>query len=219
MFKHIKPWVSLCNTWTEHARNRTWATKLINLNASQCNLLQLKVDRSSHGVDNRLRLLKDLLLHERAEVALHDLLDLHLKGDDLEQACQHVRLEGRSGGGDHRHRGVGGGDWARPLYPRVALVVETLLRPMVETNPNWVTITGGAVVTSGAVVTNGAGGCCPDPVAGGTFSSPDMMSRNTWNIHDEKLIVTNTTTSKCYILTLTIPTTRLQSATEYHSQG
>ena len=56
--------------------------------------------------------------------------------------------------------------------------MEILLRPMVETNPNWVTITGGAVVTSGAVVTNGAGGCCPDPVAEGTFSSPDMMSRN-----------------------------------------
>ena len=80
----------------------------INLNAAQCNLLELKVDPSSHGVDNRLRLLKDLLLHERAEVALHDL---------LKQACQHVRLEGRSGGGDHRHCGVCGGDGAKPLYP------------------------------------------------------------------------------------------------------
>ena len=89
----------------------------INLNASQCNLLQLKVDPSSHGVDNRLRLLKDLLLHERAEVALHDLLNLHLKDDDLEQACQHARLEGRNGGGDHRHCGVGVGDGAKPLYP------------------------------------------------------------------------------------------------------
>jgi hypothetical protein len=57
-------------------------------------------------------------------------------------------------------------------------VVETLLWPVVKTNPGWVTITGGAVVTAGAVVTNGAGGCCPDPVARGTFSSPEMMSRN-----------------------------------------
>ena len=32
--------------------------------------------RPSHGVDNRLRLLKDLLVHEAGEVALHDLLDL-----------------------------------------------------------------------------------------------------------------------------------------------
>ena len=51
-------------------------------------------------------------------------------------------------------------------------VVETLLWPVVETNPGWVTITGGAVVTGGA------GGCWPDPVVGGTCSSPDMMSRN-----------------------------------------
>ena len=42
-------------------------------------MFQLKVDPSSHRVDDRLRLLEDLLLHERGEVALHDLLDLHLK--------------------------------------------------------------------------------------------------------------------------------------------
>ena len=46
-------------------------------------LLQLKVDPSSHRVDDGLRLLEDLLLHERGEVALHDLLDLHLEGGDL----------------------------------------------------------------------------------------------------------------------------------------
>jgi hypothetical protein len=81
-------------------------------------LLQLIVDLSSHGIDNRLKLLKDLLLHERAEVARHELLDLHSKGGDLEQACQHVRLDGRSGGGDHKHHGVDGGG-ARLLYPLV----------------------------------------------------------------------------------------------------
>jgi hypothetical protein len=39
--------------------------------------------RPSHGVDNRLRLLKDLLVHEAGEVALHDLLDLQHDGGDL----------------------------------------------------------------------------------------------------------------------------------------
>ena len=46
-------------------------------------MFQLKVDPSSHRVDDGLRLLEDLLLHERGEVALHDLLDLHLEGGDL----------------------------------------------------------------------------------------------------------------------------------------
>ena len=46
-------------------------------------LFQLKVDPSSHRVDDGLRLLEDLLLHERGEVALHDLLDLHFEGGDL----------------------------------------------------------------------------------------------------------------------------------------
>ena len=89
----------------------------ISLNASQCNLPQLKVDPSSHGIDNRLRLLKDLLLHERAEVALHDLLNLHLEDDDLEQACQHARLEGCKGVGNHKHCGVSVGDDVKPLNP------------------------------------------------------------------------------------------------------
>ena len=48
-----------------------------------CHLLHLKVDPSPHRVHNRLWLLKDLLLHEGGEVALHDLLDLHLEGGDL----------------------------------------------------------------------------------------------------------------------------------------
>jgi hypothetical protein len=39
--------------------------------------------RPSHGVDNRFRLLKDLLVHEAGEVALHDLLDLQHDGGDL----------------------------------------------------------------------------------------------------------------------------------------
>ena len=78
-------------------------------------LLQLKVESSSHGVDNRLRLFKDLLLHERIEVALHDLLNPHLKED--EQACQHERLEGRKGVGNHNHCGVSVGDGVKLLNP------------------------------------------------------------------------------------------------------
>ena len=39
------------------------------LDTSQDDLVGLKVDTTSHGVDHRLRLLKDLLLHERAVVA------------------------------------------------------------------------------------------------------------------------------------------------------
>ena len=77
-------------------------------------LLQLKVDSSSHGVDNRLRLFIDLL-HERIEVALHDLLNPQLKED--EQACQHERLEGRKGVGNHKHWGVSVGDGAKLLNP------------------------------------------------------------------------------------------------------
>ena len=77
-----------------------------------------KVDQSSHGINNKLKLLKELLLHERAEVARHDLLDLQSKSGDLEQGCQHVRLDGRNGGGDHKHRGVGGGG-AKLFYPQV----------------------------------------------------------------------------------------------------
>ena len=37
---------------------------------------------------------------------------------NLPQACEHVRLDGRSGGGDHNHLGVGA-DGARLLYPLV----------------------------------------------------------------------------------------------------
>ena len=80
-------------------------------------LLQLKVESSSHGVDNRLRLFIDVLLHDRIEAALHDLLNPHLKED--EQACQHERLEGRKGVGNHKHCGVSVGNDAKLLNPFV----------------------------------------------------------------------------------------------------
>lgn len=44
--------------------------------------LVLNVQTTTHGVDDGLGLLEDLLLHEVVELALHDLLELELKGLD-----------------------------------------------------------------------------------------------------------------------------------------
>ena len=55
----------------------------ISLETAQDYILCVKVDSAPHGVDHRLGLLVDLLLHERGEVPLHDLLDLHLKSRDF----------------------------------------------------------------------------------------------------------------------------------------
>jgi hypothetical protein len=58
------------------------------------------VETTTHGVDNRLGLLEDLLLHEVVEAALHDLLELDLKsldGADVARAVilvQAVDVEG-----------------------------------------------------------------------------------------------------------------------------
>ena len=52
----------------------------------------VEVDPSSHGVEDRLRLLEDLLQHERVERALHDLLNLHLEGRDLTEIGPLLRL-------------------------------------------------------------------------------------------------------------------------------
>lgn len=49
---------------------------------TQSNVLVGDVETTSHGVDNRLGLLENLLLHEVVELALHDLLKLKLKGLD-----------------------------------------------------------------------------------------------------------------------------------------
>ena len=56
---------------------------LVYLESSQNHILRIKVDPPPHGVDHRLRLLVDLLLHECREVPFHDLLDLHLQGCNL----------------------------------------------------------------------------------------------------------------------------------------
>ena len=57
----------------------------------------VEVDPSSHGVEDRLRLLEDLLQHERVERALHDLLNLHLEGRDLTEIGPLLRLTGSIG--------------------------------------------------------------------------------------------------------------------------
>ena len=50
----------------------------IRLETTKNYILSVKVDSPPHGVDHRLGLLIDLLLHKGGEIPLHDLLDLHL---------------------------------------------------------------------------------------------------------------------------------------------
>jgi hypothetical protein len=47
--------------------------------ATKSDLVVIEVDAATHGVDDRLGLLVDFLLHEVVELALHDLGNLHLK--------------------------------------------------------------------------------------------------------------------------------------------
>ena len=49
---------------------------------SQSNLVRIKVDTTTHGVDDRLGLLVNLLLHKVVEFAFHDRSDLDLEGLD-----------------------------------------------------------------------------------------------------------------------------------------
>ncbi|KAG9527140.1 isomerising glucosamine-fructose-6-phosphate aminotransferase, partial [Aureobasidium melanogenum] len=58
------------NTTNSHART------------TQSNGLVFEVEATTHSVDDRLRLLEDLLLHEVVVTALHDLLELDLDGLD-----------------------------------------------------------------------------------------------------------------------------------------
>jgi hypothetical protein len=51
----------------------------ISLQTSEGDGPAVKVDSSSHGVDNRFRLLVDLLLHKVVELTLHDLGQLNLE--------------------------------------------------------------------------------------------------------------------------------------------
>lgn len=57
--------------------------KYCELKLTQSDFEVVIVDTSSHGVDNRVWLLEDLLLHEVLVVSLHDLLDLQEKLVDL----------------------------------------------------------------------------------------------------------------------------------------
>ena len=49
---------------------------------TECDLVGIKVDAATHGVDDRVGLLVDLLLHEVVELAFHDLGKLELESLD-----------------------------------------------------------------------------------------------------------------------------------------
>ncbi len=57
--------------------------RVLHLDPAQGHRALVEVDPPAHRVDDGLRLLEDLLLHEGGELALHYLLDLHLERDDL----------------------------------------------------------------------------------------------------------------------------------------
>lgn len=59
----------------------------VRLESSEGNGVRVKVDSPTHGVDDRLGLLVDLLLHEVVERSLHDSGELNLE-----------RLDGTDGG-------------------------------------------------------------------------------------------------------------------------
>ena len=52
----------------------------ISSKATQCDLIGIKVDTATHGIDNRLGLFVDLFLHEMVKFAFHD-------GSDLKFEC------------------------------------------------------------------------------------------------------------------------------------
>jgi hypothetical protein len=101
-------------------------------------LLQLIVDLSSYGIDNRLKLLKDLLLHERAEVARHDLLDLLVRVVIWSRPVSTYAV-GLETTNIMVWVAVGPDSCTPSLMAMNWALVETLLRPMVETHPSLVT--------------------------------------------------------------------------------
>ena len=66
----------------EHNAAAAADSRQIGLESSQGNLVSVKVDATTHGVDDRVGLLVDLLLHEVIERSLHDLSQLNLQGLD-----------------------------------------------------------------------------------------------------------------------------------------
>ena len=54
----------------------------VSLETTQGDLVGIKVDTTTHGVDNGLGLFVDLRLHEVVEGSLHDLSELNLQGLD-----------------------------------------------------------------------------------------------------------------------------------------
>ncbi len=66
--------------------------------AAENDAVGVVVDTATHGVDNALRLLEDLLEHKVRKLALHDLLHLHLK-------CLQGYSKARDGKKEEKKRG------------------------------------------------------------------------------------------------------------------
>jgi hypothetical protein len=64
----------------------------IGLQSSQSDSPAVKVDSTTHGVDNRLGLFVDLLLHEVVELSLHDLGKFYLEGLDSSNGRESIVL-------------------------------------------------------------------------------------------------------------------------------
>jgi len=66
----------------EHDAAAATDSREIRLETTQSDLVSIKVDTTTHGVDDRVGLLVDLLLHEVIEGTLHDLGQLDLESLD-----------------------------------------------------------------------------------------------------------------------------------------
>jgi hypothetical protein len=75
------------STGDEHHASAAAHNGQVGAEATESDLVSVKIDASSHGVDNRLGLLVNLFLHKGVKLALHD-------GGDLELES----LDGTSGG-------------------------------------------------------------------------------------------------------------------------
>lgn len=86
-----------CSASREHDSPSATHDWEVSFEATKSDLVGVKVDTTTHGVDHGLGLFVDFLLHEVGEAALHDLGELKLKG-----------LNGTDSGGDGtRRHGIG----------------------------------------------------------------------------------------------------------------
>lgn len=74
----------------EHDAAATADDREVRAQSTKCDPVQIKVDTTTHGVDDGFWLLVDLLLHEVVELALHDLREFEL--ERLDRAVRRLRL-------------------------------------------------------------------------------------------------------------------------------